>query len=209
MVNQSRSDISQLLPYGRFPEALPKAKHFYEDAKRLSAYDQVEYFCTSILQNFSPLNYQSDVLLLPEETKKAMAGLIFSASRIGELKELQNIRSLFVQRFGVQFDKDCVDLRPGNLVSSEIVQILDTTMPQDAISPEILMGISQTNITASVELSEIFASNDNLGIADSNAVKIEKPKTVVGREKLMKENSKFQHSNLGESRGRDRSSFMR
>ncbi|CAH8337545.1 unnamed protein product [Eruca vesicaria subsp. sativa] len=116
MVKQSRSDIDNLLLNDRLPEALPKTKHFYEDEKRLSAYDQVEYFCTSILRNFSLLNRQSDVHLLPKETKEAMAGLIFVASRIGgELKELQIIRSLFVKRFGLEFDKDCVDLRPGHL----------------------------------------------------------------------------------------------
>lgn len=101
-----------------------------------------------------------------------MAGLIFAASRIGELKELQIIRSLFVQRFGQKFDKDSVDLRPGNLVSSEIVKILDTNMPQDAISPEIIMGISekyQTNFITSVDLiTEGSAPRTNHGIADSD-----------------------------------------
>lgn len=142
-----------------------------------------------------------------------MAGLIFAASRIGELKELQHVRSLFVERFGLEFDKDSVDLRPGNLVSSEIIKILDTKMPQEEISPEIVTGISQnyqTNNTSSVDSSQDSASSDNnLGIADSDSVKIEKLKTVVRRKKVMKENSKFLHSNIGESQGRDRSSFMR
>ncbi|CAH2053630.1 unnamed protein product, partial [Thlaspi arvense] len=209
MARQSTSDIAQLLPNGRFPEALPKAKYFYEDEKRLSAYDQVEYFCTSILRNFSPINHQSDVLLLPKEAKEAMAGLVFAASRIGELKELQSIRSLFVQRFGLQFDKDCVDLRPGNVVNPEIVNILDTNMPEDAITPEILTEIShkyEIKITTSVDSSEVSAFSENIGVAKSEAVKIEKPKT---RKKPMKEKSKFLHSSLGVSEGRDRSSFMR
>ncbi|CAN8269301.1 unnamed protein product [Cochlearia groenlandica] len=143
LVRQSRSDIAQLLPIGRFSETLPKAKLLYEDERRLSAYDQVEYFCTSIMEDFSLLKLQKDVQLLPQETKEAMAGLIFSASRIGELKELQYIRSLFVERFGRVFDKECVDLRQGNLVSSEIIKILDTRMPQEATSQENIMRISK------------------------------------------------------------------
>ncbi|KAL1202501.1 hypothetical protein V5N11_025063 [Cardamine amara subsp. amara] len=183
MVRQSRSDIAQLLPNDRFSEALPKAKHFYEDERRLLAYDQIEYFCTSILQNISSLKDQSDVNLIPEETKEAMAGLIYAATRIGELNELQYVRSLFVQRFGLAFDKDCVELRPGNVVSSEIVKILDTKMTQDAISLEALIEISQ---------------------------KCHQPmKTVISRKKVMKENSKFLQPNLGESEERDQSSFMR
>ncbi|VVA97732.1 unnamed protein product [Arabis nemorensis] len=189
MVRQSRSDIAELLLDDRFSDALPKAKQFYEDERRLSAYDQVEYLCTSILENFSPFIHQGDVNLLPEETKEAMAGLIFAASRIGELKELQHIRSLFFERFGCAFDKDSVDLRPGNLVSSEIIEILDTRMPQEEITPEMIIEISQNyqaNVTTSAESSEDLTSN-----------------------KVMKESSKFLHPNLGESQGRDRSSFMR
>ncbi|CAF2101233.1 unnamed protein product [Brassica rapa] len=205
MFRQSRSDIAQLAPYGRFREALPKAKQFYEDERRLLAYDQVKYFCTSILQSFSPLLNQNDVHLLPDETKESMAGLIFAASRIGELKELQIIRSLFVQRFGQKFDKDSVDLRPGNLVSSEIVKILDTTMPQDAITPEIIMAISQkyqTDFITSVDsITEDSASLNNLGNADSD--------TLARRKKVTKENPKCLHTDRGESQERDRSKFMR
>ncbi|KAF8083591.1 hypothetical protein N665_0765s0031 [Sinapis alba] len=205
MVRQSRSDIAQLVPHGRFREALPKAKQFYEDERRLLAYDQVKYLCTTILQSFSPLIHQSDVHLLPDETKEAMAGLIFAASRIGELKELQIVRSMLVQRFGKKFDKDCVDLRPGNLVSSEIVKILDMNMPRDAISPEIIMAISQkykTDFITSVDsVTEDSASLHNLGIADSD--------TLARRKKVTKQNPKCLHTDRGESQGRDRSTFMR
>ncbi|CAA7033533.1 unnamed protein product [Microthlaspi erraticum] len=193
MVRQAKSDIAQLLPNGRISEALPKAKQIYENEKSLSAYDHVEDFCTLILQDFSLLNHQSDVHFLPEETKESMAGLIFAASRIGELKKLQFIRSLFVERFGLEFDKDCVDLRPGNLVSLEIIKILDTKMPGEAISPEIVMGIYQkyqTDIAGSVD-----------SVTEESASRLERV--------VIRENSKFLHSNLGESQGSNRSSFMR
>ncbi|EOA22203.1 hypothetical protein CARUB_v10002786mg [Capsella rubella] len=151
MLRQSRSDIIQLLPNGCFSETIPKAKQFYEDERRLLAYDQVEYFCASILKDISVLHHQSDVHLLPDVTKEAMAGLIFAASRIGELKELQYIRCMFVERYGLQFDKDCVDLRRGNVVGDEIVKILDTKLPEDEIT-NIVMELSrkhQSNITSS------------------------------------------------------------
>ncbi|XP_019089148.1 PREDICTED: uncharacterized protein LOC104733630 [Camelina sativa] len=200
MVRQSRSDIAQLLPNGRFSEALPKAKQFYEDEGRLLAYDQVEYFCKSILQSISILSHQSDVHMLPDVTKEAMAGLIFAASRIGELNELQYIRIMFVERFGREFDKDCVDLRRGNIVCSEIVKILDTKMPQDEIT-DIVMELSQkyhSNISISANsISDCLASSNDLGIGNSDA---EKMKSIVRRKLL--------HPNLGESERRDRS-FMR
>ncbi|CAD5323167.1 unnamed protein product [Arabidopsis thaliana] len=208
IVRQSRSDIAQLLSYGRYSEALPKAKQFYEDERRLSAYDQVELFCTTILQNISSLKYENNVDLLPEETKKAMAGIIFAASRIGELEDLQHIRSFFVQRFGLKFDKECVDLRQGNVVGFEIVKILNTNMRGDEIT-HIVRELShkyKTNITTSTDsISEDLASSDDLGIADSDAMKVEKMKRALRRKKVMKENSKFLHPNLRESQGRDRS----
>ncbi|CAN6991321.1 hypothetical protein BRARA_A03133 [Brassica rapa] len=176
MVKQSRSDVAKLLDSDRLQEARRKTRQIYEDEKMLSAYDQVDYFCTSILQNFSPLDRQSDVHLLPEETKEAMAGLIFAASRIGELKELQIIRSLFVQRFGLGFDKDCVDLRPGHLVSSEIVKILETKYSKDAFTPENLFGIFQNYQTNSTttnvdSITEDSASRNDHGIASSDTAK--------------------------------------
>ncbi|XP_019092227.1 PREDICTED: uncharacterized protein LOC104748208 [Camelina sativa] len=178
MVRQSRSDIAQLLSNGRFSEALPKAKQFYEDERRLLAYDQVDNLCASIMQkqNISILNRQSDVHLLPDIVKEAVAGMIFAASRIGELHELQYIRSLFFVRFGNEFDKDCVDLRRGNVVGSEIVKILDTKLPQEEIR-DIVMELS----------------GNELGIGDSEA---EKMKSIV-RRKLLR-------SNVGEIEGRDR-----
>ncbi|CAN8232695.1 unnamed protein product [Cochlearia groenlandica] len=138
MLRHAKSDIAQLLPDCLFSEAIPKAKQFYEDERRLSAYDQVEYLCTSLLENLNHLEYQSDVLFLPEETQAMMAGLIFAASRIGELKELRHIRSLFVERYGLVFDKECVDLGLGHLVSPKIIEILENKMPRDVIDIEIV-----------------------------------------------------------------------
>ncbi|KAG2300992.1 hypothetical protein Bca52824_037464 [Brassica carinata] len=158
MVRQAQSDINQLLLSNLVQETVPKVKQIYEDKIRLAAYSQVEYFGAFILQNFSDLKLQSDVHLLPKDTKEAIAGLIFAASRIGELMELKLIRSLFFERFGLQFDRDCIDLRPGTSLK----------MPQGAISPETVV---ETNIAASVEpVTEDSVSINNLvGFGDSDA----------------------------------------
>ncbi|ESQ44709.1 hypothetical protein EUTSA_v10003332mg, partial [Eutrema salsugineum] len=210
IIRHTQSDIDELLLSSRFQETIHKVKHIFEDKTRLAAYAQVDYFCSFILQNFSQLKRQSDVHLLPEETKVAMAGLIFAASRIGELKELQYIRSLFFERFGPEFDKDSAYLRPGNFVTTEIIQIFSTMMPQDAISPKIGMETSQKyqpNITTTVEsITEDSDSSNNLGFRYSDAVKIEILTTGVSRANAMKE---FLHLNRVESQVRDRSLFMR
>ncbi|CAN6812503.1 unnamed protein product [Brassica oleracea var. botrytis] len=199
MVRQAQFDIYQLLLSNRVQETISKRKHICEDKTRLAAYAQVQYFCSFILQNFSNLKHQSDVHLLPEESKEAIAGLIFSASRIGELNELKFIRSLFFERFGLQFDRHSVDLRPGNLVSSEIIKLFVKKMPQDAMSPETIV---ESNIAASVEsVTEDSVSTDNLGFRDSDVVKIEIFKTWIGRKNIMKDSSKFLHLNLVESQG--------
>ncbi|KAF3544180.1 hypothetical protein DY000_02005106 [Brassica cretica] len=115
-----------------------------------------------------------------------------------ELNELKFIRSLFFERFGLQFDRHSVDLRPGNLVSSEIIKLFVKKMPQDAMSPETIV---ETNIAASVEsVTEDSVSTDNLGFRDSDAVKIEIFKTWIGRKNIMKDSSKFLHLNLVVSR---------
>ncbi|CAF1705980.1 BnaC03g44120D [Brassica napus] len=177
MVRQAQFDINQLLLSNRVQETISKRKHICEDKTRLAAYAQKK------------VKKQSPDLYLPHQ---------------GELNELKFIRSLFFERFGLQFDRDSVDLRPGNLVSSEIIKIFVKKMPQGAMSPV------ETNIAASVEsVTEDSVSTDNLGFRDSDAVKIEIFKTWIGRKNIMKESSKFLHLNLVDSQGRDRSLFMR
>ncbi|XP_010535255.1 PREDICTED: uncharacterized protein LOC104810606 [Tarenaya hassleriana] len=202
MVRQSRADISELLCHGRLKAALHRAEQILVDERRLSAYDRIESYCTYILQNFSHLQQQSDIHLLPDEMKETIAGLILAASRIGELIELQPIRSLFRQRFGSEFDKNNVELCPENMVDSEIKRILEekTTMPTDT-TPEALMEIAQSNQTDSSDGSPVD-SNDSTDQNVKKIDKIQKLKTIVHRmvekkrKKPKNENSQQVHTNL-------------
>ncbi|CAN8259229.1 unnamed protein product [Cochlearia groenlandica] len=124
MLRQCKSDIALHFSDGCLSQAFSNAQQSFEDERRLLAYDRVEYLCVLLLENLKHLKHQSDVLSLPEETQTTMAGLIFAASRMGEFKELQYIRSLFAERFGLVFDKECVDLRPGHLVSQKIIETM-------------------------------------------------------------------------------------
>ncbi|KAF2581588.1 hypothetical protein F2Q68_00003529 [Brassica cretica] len=122
----------------------------------------------------------------------------FCSFILQNFSNLKHQRSLFFERFGLQFDRHSVDLRPGNLVSSEIIKLFVKKMPQDAMSPETIV---ETNIAASVEsVTEDSVSTDNLGFRDSDAVKIEIFKTWIGRKNIMKDSSKFLHLNLVVSR---------
>lgn len=57
---------------------------------------------------------------------EAVASLVYAASRCGDLPELQLVRSLFKERFGYEFEILNVELRPGNLVSFELIENLCT-----------------------------------------------------------------------------------
>lgn len=47
----------------------------------------------------------------PDELKEAISSLIFASSRCGEFPELQEIRAIFVSRFGREFAACSVELR--------------------------------------------------------------------------------------------------
>ncbi|GKV15902.1 hypothetical protein SLEP1_g26638 [Rubroshorea leprosula] len=124
MVRQSRADVAQLLQNGQLQKALYRVVQLYKDQQLLCAYDKIEHFCVHIMTNISHVNKQSSWQLLPIDVGEALSSLIFAASRCGELPALHLIRSLFKERFGSEFEGVNVQLRPGNLVNSQMKQYL-------------------------------------------------------------------------------------
>lgn len=122
----------------------------------MAAYEQIDQFCWRIMDNLSHvckfrciswililflcvLSYiwHEQLLILTIsicrnlqdlsiDVGEAVASLVYAASRCGDLPELQLVRSLFKERFGYEFEILNVELRPGNLVSFELIENLCT-----------------------------------------------------------------------------------
>lgn len=78
---------------------------------------------------------------LPSSVGEAMASLIFAASRCGELPELRLLRGLFTEQYGWEFDITSVELRPGNLVNSQLKEKLCINLIPDDVKQGLLSDL--------------------------------------------------------------------
>ncbi|CAL0328895.1 unnamed protein product [Lupinus luteus] len=134
IIKHSKLDIAQLLQFGNLEHALPRLEQLYKDTCLLDAYNQIENFCKGIITNLSDISICSFVQDLPINVAIAVANLTFTASRCGELSLLHQIRNLFRERYGVEFDFINVELCAGNLVDFELRKNLSiNVVPEDEI----------------------------------------------------------------------------
>lgn len=57
----------------------------------------------------------------PEELREAVAGLIYGTSRCGDLQVLQDVRRIFVSKFGKDFVQAATELRNGCAIDPKVL----------------------------------------------------------------------------------------
>ncbi|KAF1899525.1 hypothetical protein Lal_00019653 [Lupinus albus] len=104
IIKHSKLDIAQLLHIGSLQHALPRGE------------------------------FDNSVQDLPINVAVAVANLAYTASRCGELSLLHQIRNLFRERYGMEFDFTNVELSAGNLVDFQLRKNLSINIvPEDEI----------------------------------------------------------------------------
>ncbi|CAL9017282.1 unnamed protein product [Prunus brigantina] len=141
IVRQARVDIAQLLQNGQPQQALARVEKLHKDQCLLAAYDQIDHFCSCISISIVHVFKNKTVQDLPSSVGEAMASLIFAASRCGELPELRLLRGLFIEQYGWEFDIASVELRPGNLVNSQLKEKLCINLIPDDVKQGLLSDL--------------------------------------------------------------------
>lgn len=86
------------------------------------------------------------------DVREAVSSLIYAASRCGDVPELHNMRNMFKQRFGEEFESTCVELRPGNNVYPQIKEYLSRKLVvPDGVKNQMLNDIAKEEIIPSLE----------------------------------------------------------
>ncbi|KAL9391962.1 hypothetical protein Peur_015882 [Populus x canadensis] len=116
--SHARSDVIQLLNLGHQERALLMVEHVIKDQNMVDAFVMMEDY----------LHFLNDRVVLletsrecPDELKEAVSSLIFASSRCGEFPELQEIRGVFVSRFGKEIAACAVELRSNCGVNPKII----------------------------------------------------------------------------------------
>ncbi|XP_043717820.1 uncharacterized protein LOC122665743 [Telopea speciosissima] len=140
--SQARSDVIQLLNLGHHERALLRVELIIKEQNMLDAFVMIEGYCHLLIERVLLIANDKEC---PDELKEAISTLIFSASRCGEFPELQEIRNLFISRYGREFASRAVELRNNCGVNPRIIQKFSTRQPSLEIRMKLLKEIASEN----------------------------------------------------------------
>ncbi|KAK1395620.1 hypothetical protein POM88_005483 [Heracleum sosnowskyi] len=149
-----RSDVGHLLQIGQQDEAWSRVERLCREQFIVSAYAQLYQFCDCIYLKLDAMSKSKRHSELSNDVWEAVSSLIFAASRCGDLPELHSMRNMFKQYFGEEFERTCVELRPGNNVYPQIKEYLSRKLvvPAD-VKHQLLNDIAKEEIIPSLGTS--------------------------------------------------------
>ncbi|KAJ4791352.1 Regulator of Vps4 activity in the MVB pathway protein [Rhynchospora pubera] len=152
--NNTRDDVAQLLILGHHDRALLRVEHVVKEQNMVDVYSMIESYCYVISERCAML--EKTTRECPEELQEAVSGLIFATSRCGDLQELQDVRRIFVSRFGKEFVEAATQLRNGCAVDLKLIQKLSTRLPSLETRQKVLQEIATEKgikLESNVEIS--------------------------------------------------------
>ncbi|KAF8407825.1 hypothetical protein HHK36_006961 [Tetracentron sinense] len=140
--SQDRSDVLQLLYLGHHERALLRVEHVIKEQNMLDAFVMIEGYCHVLIERLCLIG---NIKECPDELKEAISSLIFAASRCAEFPELEEIRGVFISRFGKEFAARAVELRNNCGVNLKVIQKLSTKQPSLDCRLKVLNEIASKN----------------------------------------------------------------
>ncbi|KAL4278464.1 hypothetical protein GQ457_03G012200 [Hibiscus cannabinus] len=158
--NLARSDVVQLLQLGHHDRALLRVEQVMKEQNMLDVFGILEGYCNLLAERIHLIEQERDC---PDELKEAVSGLIFASSRCGDFPELQQIRAIFVSRYGKEFAARAIELRNNCGVNTTIIQKLSTKQPDLQSRRNMLNEIAAENgIALQLHETSVSATNENL-----------------------------------------------
>ncbi|KAG9448293.1 hypothetical protein H6P81_014421 [Aristolochia fimbriata] len=161
MVRQLREDIAQLLSNGhRAASTFSRVEELFKAQSILSAYDLLDHFCEFIIINLSYIRKHRDC---PNDINEAVSSLIFAAARCADLPELQVLRKLFGERYGIEFAVAAVELLPGNHVNRQISEHLSVKSVSDDAKWKLLNEVARDSNLQQADIPTLKKSDAEWG----------------------------------------------
>ncbi|XWS23260.1 hypothetical protein CRYUN_Cryun29cG0106000 [Craigia yunnanensis] len=160
--NQARSDVVQLLELGHYDRALLRVEQVIKEQNMLDVFVMLEGYCNLVIERVHLIEQER---VCPDELKDAISGLLFASSRCGDFPELQEIRAVFMSRYGKEFAACAIELRNNCGVNTKIIQKLSTRQPDLQSRRNVLKEIAADNGIA-LQLEETsVSSEENLDVS--------------------------------------------
>ncbi|XVE53317.1 hypothetical protein DITRI_Ditri02bG0194500 [Diplodiscus trichospermus] len=155
--NQARSDVVQLLEQGHHDRALLRVEQVIKEQNMLDVFVMLEGYCNLVIERVHLIGQEREC---PDELKEAISGLLFASSRCGDFPELQEIRAVFMSRYGKEFAARAIELRNNCGVNINIIQKLSTRQPDLPSRRNALKEIASENGIALQVEEAAFSSEE-------------------------------------------------
>ncbi|KAJ9562962.1 hypothetical protein OSB04_008122 [Centaurea solstitialis] len=177
IIKQLRNDVAELIGHGQYQAAFNRVDQIYRDESMVSIYELLDIYCEII-------SLQMDC---PDDIKEAISSLIFASAttRCGNLHEFREIRKLFSERYGKNFETTALELLPGNLVNEQIIENLSIKNVPSEVKYKLVEEI-RTSIGQNAPLASEFASEKHRQATNNNA-----PFMATGTEQIASSPNRF------------------
>ncbi|KAL8456455.1 hypothetical protein ACS0TY_034606 [Phlomoides rotata] len=138
-LKQMKREIAQLLESGQDQTARIRVEHVIREEKMMAAYDLLEIYCELIIARLPIIESQKDC---PIDLKEAIASIVFSSPRCGDVPELLDVRKHFSAKYGKEFITAATELRPMCGVGRLLVEKLSAAAPDGPTKTKILNAIA-------------------------------------------------------------------
>ncbi|KAL2546492.1 uncharacterized protein Fot_15725 [Forsythia ovata] len=173
-----RSDVVELINLGHHDRALLRVEQVIKEQNMLDVFDIIEGYCHLLIERINLIEQEK---VCPDELKEAASSLIYAATRCGEFPELQEIRVIFISRFGKEFAARAVELRNNCGVNPQIIQKLSTRMPSLENKMKVIKEIaSEYNIDLQIEETPSATRVEILDSDKENQQMQKNPSTLSG-----------------------------
>ncbi|XWS64324.1 hypothetical protein CRYUN_Cryun06bG0176600 [Craigia yunnanensis] len=154
--NQARSDVVQLLELGHHDRAILRVEQVIKEQNMLDVYGMLEGYCNLVIERVHLIEQER---VCPDELKEAISSLLFASSRCGDFPELQELRAVFMSRYGKEFAAGAIELRNNCGVNTKIIQKLSTRPPDLQSRRNVLKEIAAENDIA-LQVDETSVSSE-------------------------------------------------
>ncbi|XP_042453035.1 uncharacterized protein LOC122037572 isoform X1 [Zingiber officinale] len=140
LLKQMRQDLAQILETGQEQTARLRVEHVIREQKTLSAYELIEIYCEIIVSRLPIIEAQKSC---PIDVKEAVTSVIFASPRCADIPELKDINKHFTAKYGKDFVKAALEIRPDCGVSRVMVEKLSANAPDIQTKVKVLNEVAK------------------------------------------------------------------
>ncbi|XP_074556268.1 uncharacterized protein LOC141812123 [Curcuma longa] len=140
LVKQMRRNLAQLLESGQEQTARLRVEHVIREEKTTSAYELIEIYCEIIDSRLPIIESQKNC---PIDLKEAVSSVIYASPRCADIPELMDVSKHFTAKYGKDFVKAALEIRPDCGVSRMMVEKLSANAPDIQTKIKVLNEVAR------------------------------------------------------------------